>query len=64
VMILNASHVGVEVTLPERVKGCWNIEINTAARDGSGCHLRNGRTLSRNAGARSLVLLRGSSPAT
>jgi glycogen operon protein len=64
VMIFNASHVNVEVTLPERAaEGRWYVEINTAAEDGLG-HATCDVGTPFDAVARSFVLLRGAIPAT
>jgi hypothetical protein len=62
-VILNASHVDVDVILPERaVEGRWHVEINTAAEDGAG-HATCQVGTPFKAAARSFVLLRGTTPA-
>lgn len=59
VMILNASHVDVEVTLPERpTDERWHVEINSSAEDGLG-HTTCDVGAPFNSIARSFVLLRG-----
>jgi glycogen operon protein len=64
VMILNASHVDLEVTLPERAaEGRWYVEINTAAEDGLG-HTTCEAGARFDATAHSFALLRGTTPVT
>jgi hypothetical protein len=63
VMILNASHVDVLVTLPQRATdGHWHVEINAAAEDWLGhttCDLGTPFT----SALCSFIRLRGTTPA-